>query len=90
MAELVTLTVENFPAGLRKRLRVMAAERETTLRQILIDAAERVLAEPARDGGCTCPPNRSITRQGHDPRCMSRLTDPAPGEIPLRRVDPGF
>jgi plasmid stability protein len=33
------LTIENFPPGLRRRLRVLAAQGDTTMRQLLLDAA---------------------------------------------------
>lgn len=38
------LTIERFPPDLRRRLRVLAAERDTTLRALLIEGAEWVVA----------------------------------------------
>jgi predicted DNA-binding protein len=35
------LIVENFPAELKQRLRVLAAQQNTTMRQIVIDSVER-------------------------------------------------
>jgi plasmid stability protein len=35
------LIVENFPAGLKQRLRVLAAQQNTTMREIVITACER-------------------------------------------------
>jgi len=40
-----TLSIENFPAELRRRLRVHAAKRNTTMRQLLIDAGYGVCDE---------------------------------------------
>lgn len=54
-----------MPDGLSRKLKKLAAERNTTMRSLIIDALERNLAEPRkcfrlRDGSAGGPPGHPV------------------------------